>query len=98
MWKSIERRLSGTKAMPARQASRGAARPQDRLAADRRIGAGVGPELAEQRARQLDQAAAHEAVDAQNLAGPDVERHVGEGAAGAEPAHAQDDRRARACC
>ena len=53
------------------------------LAADHEPAA-IRADLAEQRPRELDLAAAHEAVDAEDLAGPDVHRDVLEGAAEAE--------------
>ena len=75
----MARRLSGTKAMPARRAS--AVLRKASLAAGQHERAAVGPELAEQRAGQLELPAAHEAVDAEHLAGAHVERDVAKAAA-----------------
>ena len=63
---SIMRRLSGTKAMPARRAA-AVERKRTGLPSSVSVPA-VRRALAEQRARQFDLAAAHEAVDAGDLA------------------------------
>ena len=90
------RRLSGTKAMPARRAA-AVLRKLHRLAVDRQRAARR-PELAEQRARQLELAAAHEAVDAEHLAGADLERDVAIGAAERQPVDLEHDRRVGLGC
>ena len=92
-----QHRRAGSPARRRCRRARAAAvlREPHRPAVDRQACRARGLQLAEQRARQLDLAAAHEAVDAQHLAGAHVERDVGEGAAGAEPARRQHDRRVR---
>src|SRR3546814_3213984 len=75
-------------------AAGGGGAPQPDVPAVDGDAAPVRPQLAEQRAGELDLAAAHEAVDAQHLARPDLQRHVAVAAPDRKPLGGEDDRRA----
>jgi len=68
------RRLSGTKAIPARRAA--AVLPKFLRSPAHDKCAAVGLDLAEQNPRQLQLSASHEAVDAEHFAGARLERDV----------------------